>query len=126
MPDLTLGDYLGQFTDELDKEDGNYIKEFVTTGPKSYAFLTDTGVQHCTLKGITYNNLVSHKLNFEQIKKIVYNQEEVISVPQYKFCRKKMKWIVYTEVQEKKFRFTYDKRIVNPDLTTRPFGFKKL
>ncbi len=48
MPDLTVGDYLGQFTDELDKEDGNYIKEFVTTGPKSYAFETDTGVQHCT------------------------------------------------------------------------------
>jgi hypothetical protein len=39
----SLGDYLGQFTNEIDAEDGNYITEFVSTGPKSYAYRTDKG-----------------------------------------------------------------------------------
>ncbi len=121
--DLPLGDYLGMFTDELDPEDGDYIDEMCSTGPKSLASRTNTGVTHCTLKGITYNYLTSCKLDFNEIKEIVFNRKKDINVPQYKFCRKKNTYEVYTQVQDKNFRFTYDKRIIMEDLTTRPYGF---
>ena len=39
-----LGNYLGEFTNEIDPKDGNYIVEFVSAGPKNYAYLLDTGV----------------------------------------------------------------------------------
>ncbi len=123
LPDLPLGDFLGQFTDELDKEDGNYIEEFCSTGPKSLAWKTDTGVTHCTLKGITYNYLTSCLLRFNEVRDIVLDKTKNLNVPQFKFCRKKHTFEVYTCVQEKNYKFTYDKRIIMEDLTTRPYGF---
>jgi hypothetical protein len=121
--DLPLGNFLGEFTDEFDKADGDYIEEMCTVGPKSLGWRSNTGVTHCTLKGITYNYLTSCMLDYEQIKDIVFNNETELSCPQYKFCRKKYIWEVFTRVEAKKFRFTYDKRIILADLTTRPFGF---
>ena len=38
LPDLPLGNYLGEFTNELD--DGDYIVEFASGGPKNYGFRT--------------------------------------------------------------------------------------
>lgn len=121
--DLPLGDFLGEFTDELDKDDENYIDEFCSTGPKSVGWRTDTGVTHCTLKGFTYNYLTSCLLDFNEIKEIVLDNEKEINCPQFKFNRKKFEWVVSTKIEEKKFRYTYDKRIVLEDLTTRPYGF---
>jgi hypothetical protein len=49
------GEYLGDLTDEIDPKDGNYIVEFVSAGPKNYAYKTDKGVTKCTIKGFTLN-----------------------------------------------------------------------
>ena len=38
-----LGDYLGELTDEISEKDGNFITEFVSAGPKNYAYTLDTG-----------------------------------------------------------------------------------
>jgi hypothetical protein len=121
--DLPLGNFLGEFTNELAKEDGDYIEEMSSTGPKSLGWRSNTGVTHCTLKGLTYNYLTSCVLTYDEIKEIVFNNEMQISCPQYKFCRKKHVWEVFTRIENKKFRFTYDKRIILADLTTRPYGF---
>ena len=37
-PTLTLGDYLGEFTNELSKD--NHIVEFASAGPKNYGYIT--------------------------------------------------------------------------------------
>ena len=37
-PEPPLGDYLGDLTDELD---GDYITEFMSGGPKNYAYVTN-------------------------------------------------------------------------------------
>jgi hypothetical protein len=123
QPDLPLGNYLGDYTNELTKEDGDYIQEFASTGAKSLGWRSNTGVTHCTLKGITYNYLTSLELNFETIKGIVFDNQRDVNVPQLKFCRVKNTFEVYTEVQDKNYRYTYDKRIVLPDFTTIPYGF---
>ena len=39
-----LGDYLGQFTNEIDPSEGNHIIEFVSAGPKNYSFKLDTRI----------------------------------------------------------------------------------
>ena len=35
--DPTIGEYLGDLTNEIDESDGNFIVEFVSAGPKNYA-----------------------------------------------------------------------------------------
>lgn len=72
-----LGDYLGDFTSEIDPREGNYIKEFVSAGPKNYAYKLDTGVTHCTVKGITFNSLTVKVINFESIKDIVCSDKRL-------------------------------------------------
>jgi hypothetical protein len=69
-----LGDYLGEWTDEVDKSEGNFITEFVSAGPKNYAYKLDTGVTHCTIKGFTLNYLTSLKVNFDTIKSLVTSE----------------------------------------------------
>ena len=45
QPDIPLGDFLGDMTDELD--DGDYITEFVSGGPKNYGYTTKSGKVCC-------------------------------------------------------------------------------
>lgn len=121
-----LGDYLGDFTSEIDPREGNYIEEFVSAGPKNYAYKLDTGVTHCTVKGITFNSLTVKVINFESIRDIVCSDkrlDQLLEVPQLKFLRDRDRWQVNTDVQTKKYRFVYDKRVIQPDLTTLPYGY---
>ena len=119
-----LGNYLGDFTNEIDPKDGNYIVEFVSAGPKNYAYLLDTGISKCTIKGITQNNVTNLKINYESIKKIVCNDRTVkIRVQQLRFIRDNKKWNVSTHDSFKTYGFVYDKRVLKSDLTTKPFGY---
>ncbi|CAG2219542.1 unnamed protein product [Mytilus edulis] len=49
---LSLRDYLGYFTDELE---GHYIEEFVSGGPKHYAFRRSDGQEVCKVRGFSMN-----------------------------------------------------------------------
>ena len=51
MYEPVLGDYLGELTNEISSKDGNFIDEFISAGPKNYAYKLDTGVTKCTIKG---------------------------------------------------------------------------
>ena len=59
-PAPPIGPHLGQLKSELRVSE--YIKSFVSSGPKSYAYITNMGVQECKIKGVT--------LNFENAQKI--------------------------------------------------------
>ena len=45
MPEPPLGDYLGDFKDELPPD--NYIVEFASGGPKNYGYKTHKGKEDC-------------------------------------------------------------------------------
>ncbi|XP_035226144.1 uncharacterized protein LOC118198555 [Stegodyphus dumicola] len=66
--DPPLGNFLGEFTDELD---GDIIKTFVSGGPKNYAYQTATGKTCCKVRGFSLNFRNSQLLNFEAIKSLV-------------------------------------------------------
>ena len=68
-----LGNYLGKFTNEIYE---GFIEEFVSAGPKNYAYKLNNGKTHCTIKGFTQNHLASLKLTYEAIKDIVCENQD--------------------------------------------------
>jgi hypothetical protein len=119
-----LGNYLGDFTNEIDQKEGNYIEEFVSAGPKNYAYKLDTGITHCTVKGFTLNNLANLTVNYDSIKDIVCNdRNKKLVVDQQSFKIDNKNWIVKSMDVEKMYGFVYDKRVLLEDLTTLPYGF---
>lgn len=120
-----LGTNLGEFTNEIDPEDGTCIKEFVSAGKKNYGFMTDTGVTHLTVKGFTFNYLTSLKLTFDSIKEVVLDKQGYkIICEQLLFSRNKKLQTIQTGVQQKQYGFVYDTRSLFDNFTTLPFGYK--
>ena len=66
---LPLGDYLGDFTSELEAVDN--IVEFASAGHKNYAYVTKTGVTECKVRGFSLNVRGQAQLNFNTLKKNV-------------------------------------------------------
>ena len=105
--------------------DNNYLKSFYFIySPKNYCYKTKSGYTDCTVKGYPINYLTNLSLNFESIKyTVTENRQNLIKVPQLKFIKDKSEWLIRTEIQNKFYRFIYDKRVINDDFTTSPFGF---
>ena len=120
----SLGNYLGDFTNEIDPKEGAFIKQAVFAGPKNYGFLTNLNITHVTIKGITQCKVSDLSINYESIKNIVTNnQKEIINVEQLKFSRNKQDWSVSSNIIQKLYGFCYDKRVLQKDLTTLPYGY---
>ena len=133
-----LGSYLGQLTDELSckelgcsKENctGHWIEEFVSCGPKNYSFRVNTGEVVCKVRGFSLNYKSSLILNFNSMKEALVGwkmkkPKELITV-KTELCRSKNERTVFNRVIAKHYGVVYDKRIVKPDFTTVPFGYRK-
>lgn len=61
--ELPLGDYLGQFTNEIDGDD--HIIEFASAGPKNYGYKTKNGKVECKVRGFSLNTRGHEQLNFD-------------------------------------------------------------
>ncbi len=121
-----LGDFLGDFTDEINPKEGNYIKEFVSGGPKNYAYKLDTGITDCVVKGYAINNLTNLLLNFDSIKECVDDSKKEIQIPQLKFIKNKSNWQIETQIKDKKYNcLTYNKRVLLSDGKTLPYGYNQ-
>ena len=64
-----VGPYLGQLTNELATDD--HIVEFVSGGPKNYAFRTFKGNEVCRIRGFSLHYTNSQILNFRSMLDIV-------------------------------------------------------
>jgi hypothetical protein len=118
-----IGDFLGEFTNEV--EEGREIVEFVSAGPKNYAYLLDNGISHCKVKGFSLNYTASKLVDFNKIKHIVtkdFTGSETIE--ENLITRNKKDWSLHTRKQAKIYRVVYDKRVILPDLSTIPYGYK--
>ena len=65
---IKTGCILGQQSDELGKD--KYIKKWLSTGPKSYGFLTNKEKEIEKIQGFTLNYKNSKHLNLKAIKKL--------------------------------------------------------
>ena len=117
-----LGDYLGEWTDEC--SDGRLIIVFISCGAKNYALYFDDGNSECVIKGIQQTNIFSERVNFETMKEILLqDQKKTILVPQSRIKINKKSWhLVNTDV-DKEYNMVYDKRILNQDFSSRPYGY---
>ncbi|XP_061191088.1 uncharacterized protein LOC133199270 [Saccostrea echinata] len=119
-----VGPYLGQLTNELFTDD--YITEFVSGGPKNYAFNTFKGQQVCRIRGFSLNYKNAQSLNFTSMLDIVTgDQSKTLTVtnPQ-KITRAKRSVKVYNSVENKQYQLVYSKRAMQKDsYDTLPFGY---
>ena len=65
---VSMGKALGQWSNELDADKGEYITEFVATGPKSYAYKTNLGKRECKAKGLTLDVTSAKYITLNRIK----------------------------------------------------------
>lgn len=127
FPDLPTGDCIGDLTDELS---GGYITEFVSGGPKNYAYkYTVNGGEEesvvCKVKGISLNYKTSQTIHFDSIKKAVLEKHDYpLIVPTKQILRTKEHEVV-TVTSRKIYKPNSVKRIFFDDGSSEPYGFKK-
>jgi len=131
---IPTGWSLGDMTNEL-KEYGEtaYISEFVSGGPKTYAYKLDgtkDGSRPVCIKvrGITLTSTTAKRVNFKMLRRLVHrfakdNQQDEINVVSTRIQPTKCHSIVTKNVS-KVFRVVYDKRILGPDFHTYPYGYQ--
>jgi len=131
--EVPVGWHLGEMTNEL-KDYGmhSYISEFVSGGPKNYAYKiagTDNGKDQCEIKvrGITLSKVTSKRVNFKSLRRLVKhlvkkNKKEEVVIVTNRIERAKRGKII-TKTTSKTFRVVYDKRILRKNYTTVPYGW---
>lgn len=129
---VTTGNFLGDLTDEC--EEGEYITEYVSIGPKSYAYRTNKGKEEVKVKGITLSHNTKKKIDFDCMMEMTVNPSHQVKTQALQFLIHKDHTIATKQFQEnegKIVRCTMNKRKVAYDdatdfsLPTRPFKKNK-
>lgn len=123
--ELEIGPYLGELTNELSSPD-DYIIEFVSGGPKNYAFRTIQGEQICRIRGFSLNYQNAQILNFHSMLDIVTtDQSKTLTVTNpSKITRSKFPMKIYYSVENKQYQLVYSKRAIQLNsYDTLPFGY---
>ena len=126
-PDPPLGDYLGELTDELN---GGYITTFLSGGPKNYGYVTNTGESTLKIRGISLTYDATLTLNINTMRDLVdsyvmdgdRHEKVTITIP-YKITRDKKEKNIVTKRTKKDYRVVYNKRVVNENYETVPYGY---
>ena len=131
-----LGSFFGDMTSELaEYGDDAYIEEFVSGGPKHYAYRVRKGdgsaVEKIKIRGFTINHSTAALLNMSALKEKVFDfvqaidtedsEENYAIVEQPRIGRTEARQVV-TREGVKKHRIVYNKRWVKRDFTTNPYG----
>ena len=126
-PDPPLGDYLGDLTDELN---GGYITTFISGGPKNYGYVTNTDEAILKIRGISLTYDATLTLNIGTMRDLVesyvvdgaHNEKVTIIIPN-KITRDKKEKHIVTKRTKKDYRVVYNKRVVNENYETVPYGY---
>ena len=106
---------------------GTFIEEFVSGGPKNYAFRLNNGRNVVKIKGFCLDRTTSLQLNMTTMKMLVYKfvKEHVIEIiPVFMYKIERTKWHeVVSKFTKKDYRVVYDKRKVCDDFCTLPYGY---
>ena len=131
QPNPTLGNYLGEFTSELDPDD--YIVEFVSGGPKNYGYQTKLGHVECKVRGFHLNSEGKSQLKYDVMRQNVLDElqkpqkhpRQTQVVKTYQIVRNPKSYQLYTLPEYKWYQLVYDKRVVDPlTFLTYPYGYQ--
>ena len=118
-----LSELVGGMTDELG---GTYITEYVSNGPKNYAYRAGDGKQVITVKGFTLNFVASQPLTFDVMKEMaISEQKEHIIVTESRKVRKDLKRRqINTLSSLMLYQRIFDKRVRGAhNHTSLPYGY---
>ncbi|XP_077198782.1 uncharacterized protein LOC143839922 isoform X2 [Paroedura picta] len=121
-----LGDYLGELTSEVPA--GVHITEFVSAGPKTYAYRLSNGEIFLKVKGITLNSANREKITFESLKDLVFthvsgSEPGKITVSHPGIVRGRNNFVIKTKNLTKTQKVVYDKRVLKEEFKSVPYGF---
>jgi hypothetical protein len=135
-PTLPLGDYLGDLTDELsDFGQGAYISEFVSGGPKNYAFevtipQTNSKKYVIKAKGFTLNHQNLGIVNFHSMRDMVLSSDSdelgdnnFLVTKTDKIIRRGM-GNLFSKSEDKVYQLHYTKRKEIDNFRSVPWGYK--
>ena len=125
---LPIGEWLGFLVNELEgseKSGKGGIVEFISAGPKNYAYRTASGKEECKVRGFTLNWANSKLINFDAVKSIVCGSDvkEITVTNPCKISRLARKRKLYNRVESKKYKMVYTKRRILENFDTIPYGF---
>jgi hypothetical protein len=129
-PKVAIGDYLGDLTDELEEYgSGSYIDEFVSGGPKNYAFSiicpsTGKRTYKCKVKRINLNYENSKVVNFTTLKNMIYEIAPPVHVHNPKKIKRKHGCVVVTEPESKEYKVVFKKRRLIYNFDSLPYKIK--
>ena len=75
------------------------------------------------MKGFSLKGEGKEKMTFEAMKRLVENKGNKIEIKYTDIISCTKMQMVCTKDETKIFSFTFDKRIINDDFTTLPFGY---
>ncbi|XP_020894078.1 uncharacterized protein LOC110233153 [Exaiptasia diaphana] len=81
--EIPTGSSLGQWEDECKDPSKNWLIEFVSIGPKSYAYRTHEGETYIKCKGVTLTTSVRDKIHLQSMKEMVAEKHvtQTVSYP---------------------------------------------
>ena len=126
---MKTGDYLGHLTDELEEfGSGSFIEEFVSGGPKNYAFSvfcpsTGKHTTKCKVKGITLNYENSKVVNFTTLRDMILKDTTPVHVYNPKKIKRKHGGVVVSEPETKEYKVVFKKRRLMDNFDSLPYGY---
>ncbi len=127
---LPTGERPGELKDEPSIH-GDSIVEWVSGGPKSYAYKTSSDKVVLKAKGIIQNYENHQLVCFDNLRDLVEgyidhqnpNTANEIIASQRTIVKDKKGFILWNSTLQKRYRVVYDKRQLLPDGRTLPFGY---
>ena len=125
-----LGDYLGDFKNELDS--GDVIVEFCSGGPKNYGYQTRAGQTVCMVRGFSLNVQGQEQLNYEILRdNTLAELERPLAAPRttrvtqsHTIARDAKDYALHTRSSHKDYRLVSSKRVLDPhSFQTYPYGY---
>lgn len=121
---------MGSLANEL--EPGVTIQDWVTLGPKNYAYRCSDGRVAVHIRGFSMSiHDVQNKLNFDSMRSLlidsIINNEEgsITTENEFKITRDKVKRHLITTHEHRTYRFRYIKQRINKEtLSVEPYGYR--
>ena len=131
QPSPVFGDYLGDFTSELEEDD--HIVEFVSGGPKNYGYKTKNGHVECKVRGFRLNSEGKTQLNYDVMRQNVLDEiqkpqkkpRQTQVIKSHQIVRDPKHYSLFTFADSKYYQLVYDKRVIDPTtFQTYPYGYR--
>ena len=129
------GNLIGDLTDELEETYGvgSFITEFVSGGPKNYAYSVKSTLNQadnnnivCKVKGIRLDYRASKLVNLKSMRDLILKDENDAIELASNNIRRTPYHDVITRTETKQYRINSTKRKFSEEYTSLPYGFKKI